>query len=197
MGSAIRVLIILMYMSSISYGWGILPLVGGVSTAGSCGGSPQNLGYSTIGTNNGTTGQLAEVLNVYTAPCTGSLQNAYAYHQTTNSENSKVCIYLDDGDNIPNSGDTKVACSGVISSNVNGEWATAAFSGGTVTEGNVYWVVLAGGGTTQGWNGKWDSDTVSDYGRSGGNDVYTNEPATLGTYGLGPDRWYSAYVTVQ
>lgn len=168
----------------------------GFGAAGNCGGA-QVMGYNTIGTNFGRTYQNAETLNVFTAPCTGTLTTAYAYHVSTDSETAKICVYLDDGDNDADSGDTKVACSGVISSAVDGEWASASFSGGAITQGSIYWVVLAGGSATDGWWTKWDEDTGSDYGHDGGNNVYTNEPATLGGTYSPLDRKYSAYVTVQ
>jgi len=124
----------------------------------------------------------------------GPLQSAYLYHLGNATNSAKICVYLDDGDNAPGSGDTKVACSGIISSSTT-EWASAPFSSGSITQGSNYWVILAS--SSQDWYTTFDPG--GNYGHDGGNNIYANEPSTLpaaGNWGI-LNRYYSGYVTVE
>ena len=112
----IALLILLVPAAALPWGGSMMIMSGG-SDAGGGGGGSCNMGYETEATTDGGIGESAEVMQLYTASCSGTLDNAYLYHHIDGGiENARICVYLDDGDNAPDSGDTKVACSGVITS---------------------------------------------------------------------------------
>ena len=120
------------------------------------------------------------------------MQTAYLYHNGTATNSARICVYLDDGDLSPDSGDTKVACSGVISSSTTG-WASASFSGGSITGGSNYWIALAA--SSQDWNAKFDYGDTDGY--FGSNNIYAYESSTLpATNRSSLNRYYSGYVTI-
>lgn len=97
--------------------------------------------YTAQGYGSSTENELMCVL--YTADCSGSL--AYGLLATNeNDDNIKVAVFADDGDSVPDSGDALVTDSiwaDAESSGHGGGWLqTTNKLGGSVTQGNSYWV---------------------------------------------------------
>ncbi len=96
------------------------------------------------------------------------------------TDHAKICVYLDDGDNIPDSGDIKIACSSVITSSTNNVWGTGTFSSGSISEGSKYFIVSAT--DTASFYSYWtDTGTGRYYNGIG---FYDNEPAIWELDGL-------------
>jgi hypothetical protein len=118
------------------------------------------------------------------AGCTGNLGTGYLEHASTSyTANYKLCVYLDDGDNSPDSGDTKVACSAATGNTNTAGWRSVAFSSGTVTNGSVYFICSMVDDNSSSAEGAvyYDSDTLDNRFREDGTgcDSFDTEPATL------------------
>lgn len=93
---------------------------------------------------------------LFTPDCSGKLYTAYLRHAATDTENAKVCVYLDDGDSAPDSGDSLVECSGAIGSGGSSGWKNAAMATNpSVSTGSNYWVCILNGDNTA-WNMYYD-----------------------------------------
>jgi hypothetical protein len=80
---------------------------------------------------------------LYVPTCDGTLEYAHVYHGDATADEAKIAVYLDDGDELPNSGDTLVGTGQVISSSAV-EWAvTGSKLTGSVVTGNKYWVIIS------------------------------------------------------
>jgi len=89
---------------------------------------------------------------LFTPDCSGKLYTAYLRHAATDTENAKVCAYLDDGDSAPDSGDSLVECSGAIGSGGTSGWKNAAMATNpSVSTENNYWVCILNEDSTA-WN---------------------------------------------
>jgi hypothetical protein len=89
---------------------------------------------------------------LFTPDCSGKLYTAYLRHAATDTENAKLCVYLDDGDSAPDAGDSVVVCSGAISSGGSSGWKNAAMATNpSVSTANNYWVCIVNGDSTA-WN---------------------------------------------
>ena len=130
----------------------------------------------------------------YTASCSGTLTTAYIHHDSAQTDNIKLCVYLDDGDNVPDSGDTQVGCTDVITSNDTNGWASGAISG-SITSGSVYWIMINTDGTA--WYLKRNS-AGADRSYYGDTNYYASPPANLGTGTFtGEANIYPAYVVIE
>jgi hypothetical protein len=82
-----------------------------------------------------------------TSGCTeGTFDTALVRHVRTATENVKMLIYIDDGDSVPDSGDSLVSTSAEITSSTNEENASGSISG-TATCGSSYFVCLVSDST--------------------------------------------------
>lgn len=79
--------------------------------------------------------------NLYTATTTFTLSGASVYFNAAVDATVKLSLYLDDGDNTPDAGDTFVGASTEIASGSSTGFKTGTFSSGTVTAGSVYWLI--------------------------------------------------------
>lgn len=133
-------------------------------------------------------------LNLWEPSCSGKLKTAYLKHYTTNNQSAKIVIYLDDGDNVPDSGDTLIEASYPVTSSTT-EWISVALAGtNTVSTANKYWVgFITGGGVLAGWN-RYYSDGLSNYYQI---TDYSSPPGTLaGTWSSTANRQFSMYITI-
>jgi hypothetical protein len=140
-------------------------------------GSPTQMGYAGPGDQDLVATPAEPRSFIYTATCGGNLMNAFLYHIGESIETAKVLVYLDDGDQVRNSGDTLVASSSVITSTSTPGWFSAAFSSGSLVSGSKYYLVIAPG--TAYWEGRKNTNGLPDgyYGSTS----YYSEPANMGT----------------
>lgn len=139
---------------------------------------------------------------IYTPDCTsgcttGTLGYAYLYHNSTGSDNAKVCVYSDDGDGIRNVDDLKIACSGVMASS-SAEWKKSTDKlTGSITCASPYWLCVTTDNTqwTIGYKNTGDKSAkvqVSD-------SMYTSPPDNLtGTWdAYDASMDWSVYVEIE
>ena len=83
------------------------------------------------------------VCHLNTPTCSGSLEYPIVYHYDTNNDVVKTCVYLDDGDGVPDESDTQVGnCVAISGSEVSG-WITGGTKlTGSVSTANKYWVCV-------------------------------------------------------
>jgi hypothetical protein len=135
---------------------------------------------------------------LYTADCTGTINTGYFYHNdTTDGTNIKIGVYLDDGDNVPDSGDTKVVVSGSLDVDTTSGWLSVAINSGNVVNGSNYWIVVMLENELPVNTNTARSSSGSARFSLGSSGHYTSPPATLdGTWtSLGEGSW-SWYVTI-
>jgi hypothetical protein len=136
---------------------------------------------------------LADTLigNLSTAPCSGKLISA-SFHTHASTPNTKICVYLDDGDNTPDTGDALVECTSAITPIAN-QWVSGNFAGtADISASSKYWIMTITDGT--GYIHAVSSGTAYTKAIAGS---YTTPPATLeasfGTTG----KTLMLYVTVE
>jgi hypothetical protein len=130
--------------------------------------------------------------NRWDAECSGPLNTALIYHYSTGADNVKVCIYSDDGDNIPDSGDSKVICTDAITSGSSAGWKSSVLSTNpSVIEGSGYFICAVTDSTA--WSFLYTSGKTAYY-----QDLsYTTPPDNLaGTWGTVANQQISFYVTI-
>ena len=133
-----------------------------------------------------------------TADCTGTLYQAYLYHQDTNASNAKIGIYTDqDAGADPGIGDLQVGVSGVIAGSTSTGWkASAASIGGSVTSSANYWVCIfvESGGSS--WLAKSGDGAGAYYVLGSG--MYATPPANLDETWLAlSESPISAYINIE
>lgn len=112
------------------------------------------------------------------ATATGSLANGYLYHSDTNNASAMVAIYSSSA-STPQSGDALVGVSGEIVGGTTTGWKSSAMSGGTVTSGNWYWVIICVSATSSNnWGSK--NNTTHPVFLNTGAGFYEMTPSTLG-----------------
>jgi hypothetical protein len=163
----------------------------------SCSAVTDYVGYTTEGSVGSSATANRITVQLHTPTCTsgctsGNIATAYIYHGTSveTGENVKVCIYSDDGDDIPNAGDNLIHCTGAITSTQDAEWRTAAVSGSNaITCANKYWVAHIAEGVF-----KRMYNSVGTYYYMASD--YANPPATLDGTWSSTARTISIYFTV-
>lgn len=130
--------------------------------------------------------------NIFTPDCSGKVYTAYLYHYGTGSANAKVCVYADDGDSAPDSGDSKVECSGAIASGSSAGWKSGAMaSNPSVSTGTNYWVCFIPDST--GWGYIYTEGAAAKTLDSS----YATPPSDMtGSWSNISDRLISMYVTI-
>jgi len=129
----------------------------------------------------GTVSLNADIVLCYlsSADCTGTLYQAYLYHNNATASNAKVGIYADDGNSTPDENDTSVVVSDSITGGTSTGWKTSSASlGGSVTNGSNYWIctMVESGGNT--FVAKSGDGAGAYYILSSG--FYASPPANLG-----------------
>src|SRR4030042_727333 len=175
---------------------GFLKLHGGGAGGGAaCEEASNEIGYRSVATTNRPRPTDNIWCNLWTADCTGNLATAYLYSYSNDGATTTVCVYSDDGDNAPGSGDLKIDCTGHNAlEDVPGDGASAAMgTGAAVTSGSKYFIC-------------WGTDAViwtakTDVGQPAWNKALANPstimPANLdGTWTETADRKQSNYVTI-
>lgn len=125
-------------------------------TPGAPGSDGAQIGITTSGgTNRGYNTADALYCNLYQANCTGTIGTAYAYHYDTTIESIKMSVYSTTDTNPANAptNGSLVGSTGAIASS-SAEWADGATSGGSVTNGNYYWLCLHTPPTSGTWAAK-------------------------------------------
>lgn len=168
----------------------------GVNSA--CAAASNEIGNRNAEATNSALAKAYSYAALYTADCTGTINTGYFYHNDTNDgTNIKIGVYLDDGDNAPDSGDTKVIVSDSLDITTTSGWLSVAIGSGTVTSGSNYWiVVMLQNASPDDTNTARSSSGSARYSMiSSGH--YASPPATLdGTWtSLGAGSW-SWYVTI-
>lgn len=180
-------------------------LSGGVLSGTACGGAgstcsaaSNEIGNRTAEATNSTISKAYSVAALYAADCTGTLNTAYFYHNdTADGNNIKIGVYLDDGDGIPDSGDTQVAVSAALDITTSKDWYSVLLGSGNVTNGSSYWIVVmfenAGPASTN--TARSTSGSARFSLESSGH--YASPPATLDATwtSIGAGSW-SWYVTI-
>ena len=169
-----------------------------VCASGGCNPAENEIGIRDGGDTNSTQAQAVLIVYRFQADCSGPLNTAYRYHNSTTTTNTKIAIYNSTTSTpATDTGMTLVGYSSAISSGGSVGWKPGALSGGEVIAGNYYWMVLVVSGSL--WNGKGDNSTVPfSYSTTGAADFYAEPPATLTQ-----NSWYSesgslpsAYVSI-
>lgn len=130
----------------------------------------------------------------YTPSCYGNLVKAYVRHAKVVESSARICVYKDNGDLVANAGDTKVACSGDITSSAI-EWASADMDAGDDLTTGYYWVCLGvkSGGNTFTVD---RSSTTNPFAYKTASGMYASPPDNLNGYTTTSGTGYSTYVTV-
>ncbi len=201
-------LLLLLPLYSSAINQGVLGTAGKpVDAAGGCTASTggvdnDEIGLTSAEANNLTLNKGSTHLYLLAADCTGTLEIGYIRHRSTDESDAKIAIYLDDGDNVPDAGDTLVgSASGAITSSGNGVWATDSSTlGGNVTQGVEYFLVIyVDAEAANNWKGYYRGGAATVW-RELGADDYDAPPATLsGTYGEAgaPPDIFSAFVAIE
>lgn len=130
----------------------------------------------------------------WTPTCSGTLGYGYARKYDTDADSFKMCVYKDDGDNTPDTGDTKVSCSSGKDTSTAGWNETTDKLGGSVTTGSAYWVCTVS--NLNGFRGMGQSTGDSRY-----CDIvdlgYATPPDTLDSGSCDSSAEYSAYVVIE
>jgi hypothetical protein len=131
---------------------------------------------------------------LHTADCSGTLEYVYLWHDGSGSDDAKTCVYADNGDNVPNSGDTQVGNCVAQHSNASETDISASKVTGSVTSGNKYWVCTVAD-TTE-WVTMRESATNTLYVNTSFS--YASPPVNLdGTWTPTADRNYMRYVRIE
>lgn len=77
------------------------------------------------------------------ADCSGTLADAYIYHDDTGITSAKICIYNSTNADLASegAGATLVGCATVSSTSTTG-WKSSSIGSGEVTSGSYYWVTI-------------------------------------------------------
>ena len=153
-------------------------------------------------TGNGSTGAastVADVIacNLFTPTCSGNLNTFYIQHYLGNDQLVKGAVYLDDGDETPGTGDTKIEATAGSAHSTTTEWVNTAFGGSTpVSTANKYWLcMITGGGTANGWSRYYSNGATAYYKTVAGS--YAAPPATLqASFTSAANAKYSMYTTL-
>ena len=129
-------------------------VMGGGATTAQCSATTDYIGNESFIEMSGTTGDLTSdrmMVSLHTPNCSsgcsnGALETVYLYHSSTATDNAKVCIYADDGDSTPDSGDILVGCSDAMTSSAQ-EDVTASIAG-DISCSSPYWMVLVASANT-------------------------------------------------
>lgn len=167
-------------------------IIGKKKAAASCSVDTNEVGYRAEGSSNTTPTAERFYCNLFTPDCSGKLYTAYLYHYSTGAANAKVCVYEDDGDSNPDSGDDLVICSGAIASGSSAGWKSAALATNpAVSTGTSYWVCFIPDAT--GWGYIYTTGLEAKTLDSS----YSSPPATMdGSWSNISNRRISMYVTI-
>jgi hypothetical protein len=173
-----------------------LKMVMGSAPAASCATATGTLGNTNVESSIQSVVANRIYIRLVTLTCdagcsTGSLSTAYLYHNGTGEDNAKVCLYLDDGDDTPDSGDSLVGCTSAITTSTQ-DWATGAISG-SVTCGSKYFIGMISDATSWASRRQTTSGTGFYQTISGS---YTTPPSTLSGTWTSETVTRSLYVTV-
>lgn len=157
-----------------------------------------NLGPTTIGGSSDNWSADYAVLNRVQATGSGTLTTGFIYAGTTATQNMKVAVYTSSGAS-PAAGDTQVGISGTVAASGAAGWYSASMSGGTITNGNFYWVCVFLQNSGGGWQHQYGSPNPagSIYYRSGSG-YYASPPASnlSSVVNNAAEGIMSAYITV-
>lgn len=163
-----------------------------------CSTTTDYVGYSGSSTSGSPLNDGRLFVRLFTPTCAsgcgaGKLVTPSIYHDSAiTTDKVKICAYLDDGDDVPDSSDTLVGCSSEITS------ATAVgLNSGSDLNLNFscsskYWIAMISDSST--WDSRWTSSGTTYY-RDG--QSYASPPSTLtGTWTTITSRTYVAFVTL-
>lgn len=150
--------------------------------------------YASVG---GIGADYAVLMVLETASYSGSLQKAFIFHTGSAASEVKMSVFLDDGDETPNAGDTFIAISGVLTAG-NDSWDEATFvSGGNIIAGNKYWIMINRNPASSNNYPYVYQSGGSNYWRLGATGFWNSTPSNLGaTTWSAITRLISAYITV-
>lgn len=165
--------------------------------AATCSVDSNEVGVRGEGASNTTSAENRIGCNLVTPDCSGKVYTAYLYHFSTGDDNAKVCLYSDDGDSAPDSGDDLVICSGTIASGSSAGWKTDSLATNpAVSTGTNYWLCIISDSTA--WAYIYTSGVDQKYLVQAG--AYASPPATLDpgveSWGNVSNRSVSMYMTV-
>lgn len=181
------------------------PYVAGTVKAASCtasvpGSDNSELGYLSVGGSNTASAIGGKIYcMLFTADCSGTLGTAYFYNRSTGTKN-KVAAYstTDTVHSTPPTNGTRLGYTSEITAGADDDWYSAAMSGGTVTQGNKYWLCYLTPAKDGGVGGNNDAG-VDRHGIDYAVGEYTTPPSTLPSSGWGTttDRKMSVFIGIQ
>ena len=131
---------------------------------------------------------------LYTADCSGTFGLAYFSHQGTAGVWVKVCVYSDDGDSIPDAGDSLVGCSTGDAVSTDGWQTLTGAIGGSSILNSPYWVCHVGNAQIAYHRTSTGVRTLYGLVNSG---WYATPPSTLvGSWSTTASRDRSTYVVI-
>ena len=167
----------------------------GVMGSGGGGGATGYIGTNTQGGSSQSVGADWGIANAVTASVSGTLGTAYVYYTGNDSgRNLMICVYTKTSSN-PAVADTKVGCTGAITSGGASGWKSGSITG-SVTNGNDYWITVFAS-----TDGAWQdiaTGTSAGFYYAGSTGFYASPPNSdiSAIYNTGSKYPISAYVTI-
>lgn len=117
-------------------------VVGGVPAAGGCDPASEEVGERSVLASSSGFANNAAYCTRASASCSGTLADGYYYNADSSTNDLRIAIYSDDGDNVPDSGDSLIGDTGSFSTGGVNNWVSASIGSGSVTASSVYWVCV-------------------------------------------------------
>lgn len=138
----IRIFLILL-LASPAYAGSVTVVVGQPTSISGCSASTNEVGDRTQESTSGSISLNYAWVFRSTADCSGTLEDAYIYHNDTNESSVKVCVYVStNADLASDSSASLVGCSPAIAGGSSTGYKTGSIGSGGVTNGNYYWVAI-------------------------------------------------------
>lgn len=160
-----------------------------------------SFGLDTIAANADTWGADSGIWMRVQASASGTLQKAFVYVNNTAAVEAKVCVYGVDTDSTLNAEDALLGTSDAIVGGGSAGWwpvGGATMSGGSITSGSYYWLVIFLDTSSPTWAVRTENSSTVVYKVTAG--MHDSPPAdgsTITASGAGAYGRISVYVTAQ
>lgn len=146
-------------------------VVGGGEENVCIGGTTDYVGYTGSAASSSYLTEGRIYIQLHTPTCTtggctaGTMSSAALYSRYEGTESAarqaKVCVYLDDGDGVPDSSDSLVSCTGAIAAGTGAGYRTGAISG-AITCSSAYFVAVISADATNAWRRAYAGSPTTD-----------------------------------
>ncbi len=168
---------------------------GNITISAAAGGCNPGIGSNVVGATEDYEADLYIACQLFTAACSGTIGDAFAYSRTNAGATLNFCVYSDDGDNAPDASDLKISCIGTPLQDAATTWNTGAMdTAASITSGNKYWICTVPGST--GWTVNGTASGTYYFRSCSG--CYASMPANLTGTWTGPGAWtWGTYVILE